>query len=132
MKENTPVDIHVETENELRKLILSYKDLNLELGTKLKFSTDHQDIFGCTFDYTLENWVYPRYVFEMLTKEQLRLARNLIFAFHGYKFKDKKLEERFKTFWFYKDDAKPFSESSFNDKERANLELIMSVEKEKL
>lgn len=129
---NTPINIHVETENELRKLILSYKDLNLELGTKLKFSTDHQDIFGCTFDYTLENWVYPRYVFEMLTKEQLRLARNLIFAFHGYKFKDKKLEERFKTFWFYKDNNKPFSESSFNDKERANLELIMSVEKEKL
>lgn len=134
MKENTPVDIHVETENELRKLILSYKDLNLELGTKLKFATDRTSsgIFGLPWDYTFNVCVYPRAMFEMLTKEQLRLSRNMVFAFHGYKFKDKKLEERFKEFWFYKDDAKSFSESSFNDKERANLELIMSVEKEKL
>ncbi len=128
---NKPFDIHVETENELRKLILSYKDLNLELDSKLYFLIA-DGIFGCVWDYYFDYKVYPRYMFELLTKEQLRLSRNLIYAFHGYKFKDKKLEDRFKKLGFYKDNNKPFSESSFNEKERANLELIMSVEKEKL
>ncbi len=128
---NKPFDIHVETENELRKLILSYKDLNLELDSKLYFLIA-DGIFGCVWDYNFDYKVYPRYMFELLTKEQLRLSRNLIYAFHGYKFKDKKLEDQFKKLSFYKDNNKPFSESSFNEKERANLELIMSVEKEKL
>ena len=133
IKNNMVVEIQTDTENNRRKLILYYKNLNLDLDTKMELSIVNGDreVFGCDFDYYLNSRVWPRFMFELLTKEQLRLTRNLIYAFHGYKFKDKKLDERFSIFSFYKDNTEEFSEASFNDKERKNLELIKSVEKEK-
>ena len=133
ISDNEPADFKIDTENNLRKIILSYTNLKLELNTKLYFIVENENkaIFGNSWDYYFDYKVYPRYMFELLTKEQLRLSRNSIYAFHGYKFKDKKLDERFSIFSFYKDNTEEFSEASFNDKERKNLELIKSVEKEK-
>jgi len=57
---------------------------------------------------------------------------NLIFAWHGYRFKDPFLEAFFdKENWY--DDKKKlrFSEDTFNENEKLNLQLIQSVESDR-
>lgn len=66
-----------------------------------------------------------------LTKEQLRLARNEIYARRGRKFKDQELNEYFLSKSWYTPLYEPdqFSESVFNDYELANRKLIADYEK---
>ncbi|MCI9486362.1 MAG: YARHG domain-containing protein [Lachnospiraceae bacterium] len=66
-----------------------------------------------------------------LTKEQLRLARNEIYARHGRKFKDASLNEYFLSKSWYVPLIEPdhFNENVFNDYETANRKLIADYEK---
>lgn len=65
---------------------------------------------------------------ELLTDSQLRKARNLIYAFHGYEFKDKNLQNFFNEKPWYRANRN-FSESLFNESEKKNLQKIIKTEK---
>ncbi|MCD2491251.1 YARHG domain-containing protein [Lacrimispora sp. NSJ-141] len=69
-----------------------------------------------------------------LTKEQLRIARNEIYARHGRKFKDAALNEYFMSKSWYTPLYEPnqfeaLGDSVFNDYEVANRKLIADYEK---
>ncbi len=67
----------------------------------------------------------------LLTKEELRLARNEIYARHGRKFKDSALSEYFMSKSWYVPLIEPnhFNENVFNDYETKNRKLIADYEK---
>ena len=62
-----------------------------------------------------------------LTKSQLRILRNTIYAVHGYKFKAADLSEIFNECEWYEID-RYFSENRFTEKERVYLTLIKQAE----
>lgn len=62
------------------------------------------------------------------SKKELRLMRNEIFAFHGYKFNSKDLKEYFSNKNWYKPSDKNVNER-LNKFERANIKLIQKLEK---
>lgn len=64
-----------------------------------------------------------------LSKEERNLARNEIYARHGYKFKNKELLNYFKKKSWYspKVDPKKFSESAFNSYEKHNVNYLQSL-----
>lgn len=66
-----------------------------------------------------------------LSKEELRIARNEIYARHGRKFTDKGLQDHFNSMdWYFPSiDAKDFDESTISKIERYNLDLITEYEK---
>lgn len=65
----------------------------------------------------------------MLSKEELRLARNEIFARYGYVFQSEDLQEYFSSkSWYIPDYTGNISEDMLNDYEKANLYLIKSYE----
>lgn len=65
-----------------------------------------------------------------LTNDQLRIARNEIYARHGRKFNDSTLQQYFDSKSWYKGTISPdqFSVSVLNSVERENLYTIMAVE----
>lgn len=66
-----------------------------------------------------------------LDTDTLKLARNEIFARHGYIFKDKNLQEYFESTTWYKGTVKGKDfdmEKEFNDFEKVNVALIGSLE----
>ena len=66
-----------------------------------------------------------------LSTDQLRLARNEIYARHGRKFKDEQLQAYFNSQPWYKGTVEPDSfkdDVLLNDVERKNLELIKARE----
>lgn len=64
-----------------------------------------------------------------LTPEQRRLARNEIFARHGYQFQSADLREYFGKKGWYKPNP-GFSESSLSATEKANAEMVRQIEVE--
>ncbi len=68
-----------------------------------------------------------------LSSDELRLARNEIYARHGRKFDSTDLQEYFGSQSWYKGTIDPddFQESSLNEYEKANLDTIMAVEESK-
>jgi len=62
------------------------------------------------------------------SKKELRLMRNEIFAFHGYKFNSKDLKEYFSNQDWYKPSDRNINER-LNKFERANIKLIQKLEK---
>lgn len=69
---------------------------------------------------------------EGLTQEQLRIARNEIYARRGRLFLDEELQKYFDSFDWYTGTIQPddFQEELLNDFERKNIELIVAYEKE--
>lgn len=70
-----------------------------------------------------------------LTEWEVRVARNEIYARHGYTFKDEELRKHFEEMPWYSAvssvNADTVSIEMFNEYERANLELIVEYEKSK-
>lgn len=66
----------------------------------------------------------------VLSKEELRLARNEIYARHGRKFDDVQLQSYFDSKSWYKGTIDPadFSESMLSEIEKKNIELIKKYE----
>ncbi len=64
-----------------------------------------------------------------LTKDQLRLFRNMFYAMHGYSFKDKRLQKYFESIEDFNYKVNPsFSENDFNEIEKQNIEAIRKIE----
>ena len=65
-----------------------------------------------------------------LTKEQCRIARNEIYARHGRRFNDKKLQDYFdqQSWYFGSVEADEFDESELNPVEKANAKFILKYE----
>lgn len=64
-----------------------------------------------------------------LTKSQLAFLRNAIYAFHGYKFKNKTYSEIFSSNYEHWYKINPnFTEKDFNEIEKANINLIKKYE----
>lgn len=69
---------------------------------------------------------------EGLSKEELKIARNEIYARHGRMFQDDSLQAYFNSCSWYTPSIAPedFKESMLNEVEIANRDLIVSYEKE--
>ena len=65
-----------------------------------------------------------------LSKSELRLARNEIFARHGRMFDDQELQDYFNSKSWYRGTIRPedFSESMLSETEKANIETIKKYE----
>ena len=105
---------------------------------------DDEDAYGTQYgtDYSTDyiiNGSDSRYISKTelysFSKEQLRLARNEIYARHGYTFEDKSLQNYFsQKSWYIPDyslNIKTWSDGKFNDYEKKNLDTIVMYEKEK-
>ena len=128
--DNKPINIEILNSKNIRSCKLVFENILLTLKTKVRIflHVDDYDVFGLPWDYNFEYYIYPKYCFELLTKEQLRKARNLIFAWHGYIFKSKDLRDFFGKWnnWYKPNDS--FSENMFNEQELKNLKLIQQIE----
>ena len=103
-------------------------------------NTSEEDVGVESEPETMEmEYIFPdsdsRYLTEdeliNLDSDALKLARNEIFARHGYIFKDKGLQEYFNSTTWYKGavGGEDFDmEKEFNDFEKANVALIGSIE----
>lgn len=70
---------------------------------------------------------------EKISKEECRIARNELFARHGYQFMDEKLRKHFESLSWYKADPNTDAytiQDNFNNYEQENLQLILSYEYE--
>ncbi len=67
---------------------------------------------------------------EKMSLQQINYAKNEIYARHGRKFQSKELQDFFNSKTWYNGTVEPasFSETVFNEFERANLELLSKVE----
>lgn len=98
-------------------------------------SSDEPDIIEENGDYILPNsstMYLSRSDIEHLNQEQLRIARNEIFARHGRSFTDEVLQQYFDSKDWYSSTVGPdeFDADVLNDCERANVTLIQSYEEE--
>ncbi len=68
-----------------------------------------------------------------LTPEQLRVARNEIYARHGRTFSDESLQSYFNSCSWYRGTVSPdnFNEEVFNEYEKANRDFIVKYEEER-
>ena len=83
-----------------------------------------------------DSMVYPRSFFEDMSDEELRVARNELYARHGRMFKSEDLQMYFYSKSWYRPQYTPeefdsMQEYIFNDYEKANRDLISSVEAER-
>lgn len=65
---------------------------------------------------------------QMLSDEELRLARNEIYARHGYIFKDEELQEYFMSKSWYEPTETEVTDTMLNEYEIANRDLIREIE----
>lgn len=85
-------------------------------------------ILGCQNNKTNDN-LYSAEQFEGKSLKELRIARNEIFARHGYIFKSKDLTDYFNQFDWYEPKLKKV-DSLLTENEKKNIQLIVSLEKE--
>jgi len=92
---------------------------------------DSQNITGTTGDYILSD-IATRYYSENelsgMDANTLSLARNELYARHGYIFKTPELQEYFGGKSWYTPQVAEVPDSAFNVYEKANLELIQKLE----
>lgn len=74
---------------------------------------------------------YSAATIKKLSAKKLRLARNEIYARHGYIFKDAGLKKYFEAKSWYKPKKKDVADSSLNKYEKANIKLLQKYEKKK-
>ena len=130
------------------------KTQNIDLTNKIRWNTealeimlqniepDETDIIEIQMGIPLfdfgpkilpQSFLYRTKVFEknelaFLSKAQLRILRNLYYAFYGYDFKDKELKEYFLRQQWYAVN-KNFSEALITETERKNIQIIQDAEK---
>lgn len=81
---------------------------------------------------SLNRILFPKEFLFFLTRQEMSVLRNAFYAAHGYGFKNKEIRE------YFEDNCKAqgveykvnpnFSESDFNEAEKANIELIRQME----
>ena len=85
------------------------------------------EFLNCNEEYDMRMLARFCELLPALTKSQLRILRNTIYAVHGYKFKAADLSEIFNECEWYEID-RYFSENRFTEKERVYLTLIKQAE----
>lgn len=101
-----------------------------ENGTPVKSSVASVPNAGRVYDYS-DYVVYTRLTpseLAGLSKSDLRIMRNTIYARHGYIFKSDDLTEYFSNFSWYKPRYSSLPLDAFSDVERHNIELIQKYE----
>ncbi len=114
------------TGDETRK---TYQDVEHEVLTVPKGTTLAEDV-----DFILEHSstrLVTASELEKLNLEELRIARNEIYARHGRKFKDKDLQDYFNSKSWYRGTIEPdkFNDNSLSEIEIKNRDLIQEYEK---
>lgn len=92
---------------------------------------DAQNATGTTGDYILPditNRYYSENELSGMDANTLSLARNELYARHGYIFKKPELQEYFGGKSWYTPQVSEVPDSAFNEYEKANLELIQKLE----
>ena len=90
--------------------------------------TDTSNITDPLFD--TDTQYYTAEDFSDAPESVLRVAKNEIYARHGYIFNDSDMNNYFRGMKWYTPSVKPadFSDSIFNEYEKANLELLKSLQ----
>lgn len=119
-----------------------YEKANLKLlikltdGTEIKTITDAKlpssanttPVANNQYLFQTDTQYYTAADFADCTKEELRLAKNEIYARHGYVFEDKELKAYFlKQMWYVPRHYDGFDEQMLNDCERANLKILVDL-----
>lgn len=126
-------DIESESDNETNSIIQEEdnKNSNLESNQNIKDASIYDE--DMEEDYILPDSSTRRLTDEEvqgLSKEDLRIARNEIYARHGRKFDDMQLQSYFNSKSWYKGTIGPadFKESMLSDIEKDNIQLIKKFE----
>ncbi|MBN2510070.1 MAG: YARHG domain-containing protein [Spirochaetales bacterium] len=80
-------------------------------------------------NFLLKSKTLDRAWFRFLSAEQLRIMRNMIYAYHGYQFKANDLQVFFKNQRWYEPNES-FSISLFSENEKNNVKIIQEIEEE--
>lgn len=85
----------------------------------------------CTYLFETDSKVYTAADFEGVPAEVLHIAKNEIYARHGYSFRDSEIMNYFMGQIWYEPSIMPadFSEDVFTETEVKNLDLINSIDK---
>lgn len=128
------IDMNTATgKDELRDTKVDLSDLTPEIATVQNNIEEN----NAGEDYILPNSdtrKYSKSELSNLSKDQLRLARNEIFARHGRKFRDKELQAYFESKSWYKGVYEPeefdkIMNKELNSIEQDNLDIIKELEK---
>lgn len=93
-----------------------------ELNKKAKEQDTSSEYFG-------DSYKIEKNDLDELSREDVELLRNEIYARHGYIFKEKRFEEYFSaTDWYMPNGS--FNEGMFNDIEKKNIATILKYEEE--
>lgn len=133
-----PVDVFMDGPDFSEDLMTAYYDSLLpikrgEQSAPETVSPETQASVQLSGDYILPD-SSSRYLTEneirALSKDEMRLARNEVYARHGRKFSAEDLQAYFNSKSWYSGTVEPnnFDESVLNEYEKANLDLIRAVE----
>ena len=112
------------------KLDLSKKIVNVD-------EINYSETGGVNYKvYLSDKKYYDKTFFEGLSDEELRLARNEIYARHGRMFREQELQSFFESRSWYEpkyspDEFDAIQTSILNDYEISNRDLIVEVERER-
>lgn len=142
-KDNITLDIrhygkHIDVEKILRSIIGDrYYATNFDENANLVWFTANRTLYTkkdmkCWYLKNVDDLkqISNRFeAYKLLLKWYPALQRNLIYAVHGYEFKDQPWKSLFERCKWYNPRG-DFSESEFNDIERKNIAFILEYEKE--
>ena len=115
------------TETELYKKYAKYQVEEKEITFANIVTECGGDLSGVIFADSSERELTESELMEK-SAEDLRIARNEIWARHGYSFKDEALREHFNKQIWYSASDEAVTEESLNDIEKSNVALIKSME----
>ncbi len=115
------------------EIIETYSDNDRNEEQTSMYARDEEDSYLLLY---ADSMVYPRSFFEDMSDVDLRVARNEIYARHGRMFNSEELQMYFNSKSWYRPQYTPeefdsMQEYIFNDYEKANRDLISSVEAER-
>ena len=115
---------------------LQWESTVIQDSDMLKRTWDAGDTLGNGEEYILpgsDRRIITESELDGLTKEEVKLARNEIYARHGRKFDDEALTAYFSQFdWYYPSiEPEDFQESMLNSYEVTNRDIIVQYEEEK-
>lgn len=132
-REDMPIEIMEFNERHMKSWVYTKNGASETTNMNNSYSGSGYDVneyYDYILPYSSDRLLTDEDVY-LLSKDELKLARNEIYARNGRKFKDSTLQAYFdaKAWYFGYIEPANFSESMLSDIERANVELIQSYEK---
>ncbi len=142
-RNNHPVNFAWEGNGKYKYMVENFKP---ELDSRISIGIEPFEIYGKygnEFGDWANGWVWNEYLLyknfadiKLYTKNQIRLFINFFYAFHGYDFKNELYKNYFRNLNSFMDfdstkyAVNPdFSENSFNEIERKNIDYLLNLEK---